>query len=226
LRHFAVELEELKRALLEMGALVEASIHCSVQALVNRDEGMARRVIEDESCINQMELDIDARVTRLLALNQPVAGDLRLLIIALKINTDLERIGDMAVSIAERAISLSKTIPLKPLIDTPGMALLVEDMLHRSLDSFVRGDAALADTVLPADDDWMRFVTIRSCFRLCRRILRLSLPPLVVCSPQPRANCGSRHQHRRGRHLPGSRNRHPACATERRILAGRARSWI
>jgi phosphate transport system protein len=153
LRHFAVELEELKRALLEMGALVEASIHCSVQALVNRDEDMARRVIEDESCINQMELDIDARVTRLLALNQPVAGDLRLLIIALKINTDLERIGDMAVSIAERAISLSKTIPLKPLIDTPGMALLVEDMLHRSLDSFVRGDAALADKVLPADDE-------------------------------------------------------------------------
>jgi phosphate transport system protein len=153
LRHFAEELEELKRALLEMGALVEASIHCSVQALVNRDEAMARRVLEDERCINQMELDIDARVTRLLALNQPVAGDLRLLIIALKINTDLERIGDMAVSIAERAISLSKTIPLKPLSDTPGMALLVEDMLHRSLDSFVREDAALADTVLPADDE-------------------------------------------------------------------------
>jgi phosphate transport system protein len=153
LRHFAVELEELNQAILEMGALVEASIHCSVQALVNRDEGMARRVIEDERCINQMELDIDAWVTRLLALNQPVAGDLRLLIIALKINTDLERMGDMAVSIAERAISLSKAIPLKPLIDTPGMALLVEDMLHRSLDSFVKRDAALADKVLLADDD-------------------------------------------------------------------------
>jgi len=153
LRRFAVELEELKRALLEMGALVEASIHCSVQALVSRDEGMARRVIENESCVNKMELDIDARVTRLLALNQPVAGDLRLLVIALKINTDLERIGDMAVSIAERAISLSKTVPLKPLSDTPVMALLVEDMLHRSLDSFVTGDAALADQVLPADDE-------------------------------------------------------------------------
>jgi len=72
LRRFALELEELKRALLEMGALVEASIHCSVQALVSRDEGMARRVIENESCVNKMELDIDARVTRLLALNQPV----------------------------------------------------------------------------------------------------------------------------------------------------------
>ena len=108
MRHFAVELEELNQALLEMGALVESSIHCSVQALVDRDERMALRVIEDESRINQMELDIDARVTRLLALNQPVAGDLRLLIMALKINTDLERMGDLAVNIAERAISLSK----------------------------------------------------------------------------------------------------------------------
>ena len=69
MRRFAVELEELKRALLEMGAMVEASIHCSVQALVSRDEGMARRVIENESCVNKMELDIDARVTRRLALN-------------------------------------------------------------------------------------------------------------------------------------------------------------
>ena len=108
MRHFAVELEELNQALLEMGALVESSIHCSVQALVDRDERMARRVIDDEKRINQMELDIDSRVTRLLALNQPVAGDLRLLIIALKINTDLERMGDLAVNIAERAISLSK----------------------------------------------------------------------------------------------------------------------
>jgi phosphate transport system protein len=152
-RHFAVELEELNQALLAMGALVESSIHCSVQALVNRDERMARRVIEDEIRINQMELDIDARVTRLLALNQPVAGDLRLLIIALKINTDLERMGDLAVNIAERAISLAKVPLVKPLIDTPRMASLVEDMLHNSLDSFVKRDAALAATVLPADDE-------------------------------------------------------------------------
>jgi phosphate transport system protein len=152
-RHFAVELEELNQALLAMGALVESSIHCSVQALVNRDERMARRVIEDEIRINQMELDIDARVTRLLALNQPVAGDLRLLIIALKINTDLERMGDLAVNIAERAISLAKVPLVKPLIDTTRMASLVEDMLHNSLDSFVKRDAALAATVLPADDE-------------------------------------------------------------------------
>jgi phosphate transport system protein len=152
-RHFAVELEELNQALLGMGALVESSIHCSVQALVNRDERMARRVIEDEIRINQMEMDIDARVTRLLALNQPVAGDLRLLIIALKINTDLERMGDLAVNIAERAISLAKVPLVKPLIDTPRMASLVEDMLHSSLDSFVKRDADLAEKVLPADDE-------------------------------------------------------------------------
>jgi len=152
-RHFAVELEELNQALLGMGALVESSIHCSVQSLVNRDERMARRVIEDEVRINQMELDIDARVTRLLALNQPVAGDLRLLIIALKINTDLERMGDLAVNIAERAISLAKVPLVKPLIDTPRMASLVEDMLHSSLDAFVKRDADLAGKVLPADDE-------------------------------------------------------------------------
>jgi len=153
LRHFAVELEELNQALLEMGALVESSIHCSVQSLVDHDERMALRVIDDENRINRMELDIDARVTRLLALNQPVAGDLRLLIIALKINTDLERMGDLAVNIAERAISLAKAPPVKPLIDTPRMASLVEDMLHRSLDAFVQRDAALAEKVLPADDE-------------------------------------------------------------------------
>ena len=131
MRHFAVELEELNQALLEMGALVESSIHCSVQALVDRDERMALRVLEDEKLINQMELDIDARVTRLLALNQPVARDLRLLIMALKINTDLERMGDLASNMAERAITLSKVPAVKALIDTPRMASLVEDMPRR-----------------------------------------------------------------------------------------------
>jgi phosphate transport system protein len=152
-RHFAVELEELNQALLEMGARVESSIHCSVQALVERDERMARRVMDDESTINKMELDIDARATRLLALNQPVAGDLRLLIMALKINTDLERMGDLAVNIAERTLSLIRLPEVKPLIDTPRMAALVEDMLHWSLDAFVKRDAELAAKVLPTDDE-------------------------------------------------------------------------
>ncbi len=154
MRHFAEELEELNQALLEMGGLVESSIHTSVQALVEHDDRMARRVVEDEALINRMELDIDARVTRLLALNQPVAGDLRLLVMCLKINTDLERMGDLAVNVAERAISLNKlSAPLGPLREMPRMASMVEDMLHRTLDAFVRRDAEQASAILPADDD-------------------------------------------------------------------------
>lgn len=155
MRHFAEELEELNQALLEMGGLVESSIHTSVQSLVEHDDRLARRVVEDEQLINKMELDIDARVTRLLALNQPVAGDLRLLVMCLKINTDLERMGDLAVSVAQRAMSLNKlSAPLgQPLKDMPRMASMVEDMLHRTLDAFVRRDAEQAGAILPADDD-------------------------------------------------------------------------
>jgi phosphate transport system protein len=155
MRHFAEELEELNQALLEMGGLVESSIHTSVQALVMKDDRLAQRVREDEMLINKMELDIDARVTRLLALNQPVAGDLRLLVMCLKINTDLERMGDLASNVAERAVSLNKmSAPLgRPLVDMPRMASMVEDMLHRTLDAFVRRDADLASSILPADDD-------------------------------------------------------------------------
>jgi phosphate transport system protein len=160
-RHFAEELEELNQALLEMSALVESSLHTAVQSLVEHDDRMARRVTEDEHLINRMELDLDARVTRLLALNQPVAGDLRFLVMCLKINTDLERMGDLAVSIAERSISLnalrgsSGHPPAlgQALIETPRMAGLAEDMLHRALDAFVKRDANLAKAVLPADDE-------------------------------------------------------------------------
>jgi phosphate transport system protein len=160
-RHFAEELEELNQALLEMSALVESSLHTAIQSLVEHDDRMARRVIEDEHLINRMELDLDARVTRLLALNQPVAGDLRFLVMCLKINTDLERMGDLAVSIAERAVSLNALRgpaghpqPLgQALIDTPRMAGLTEDMLHRALDAFVKRDDGLAKGVLPSDDE-------------------------------------------------------------------------
>ena len=155
MRHFAEELEALKQALLEMGALVESSIHTSVQAFIQHDDRLARRVMEDEALVNKMELDLDARVTRLLALNQPVAGDLRLLVMCLKINTDLERMGDLAMSVAERAISLNRlNAPLgEPLIDMPRMAAIVEDMLHRTLDAFVNRDADLASKILPTDDE-------------------------------------------------------------------------
>jgi phosphate transport system protein len=152
-RHFALELDDLNQSLLQMGGLVESSIHCSIQALEARDERLARRILEDERRINQMEVEIDARVTRLLALNQPVARDLRFLTSVLKINGDLERMGDLAVHIARRTLSLMQLAHVKPPIDIPRMAALVEDMMHKSLDAFVKQDAELAGSVLPADEE-------------------------------------------------------------------------
>ena len=152
MRHFSVQLEELNQTLLEMGGAVESSIRHSVQSLVERDKELAKQVMRDEPRINRMELEVDAMATRLLALNQPVARDLRLLTATLKINTDLERMGDLAVNIAERAISLINRPPVKPLIDIPKMASLAQSMLLKSLDAFVRGDADLAMSVLPADE--------------------------------------------------------------------------
>jgi phosphate transport system protein len=152
-RHFAQELEEVNQALLQMGGLVESSIHCSVQALQERDERLANRIIEDEPRINKMEMEIDSRVTRLLALQQPVAKDLRFLTSVLKINGDLERMGDLAVHIARRTLSLIHRPAMTPLVDIPKMATLAEDMLHKSLDAFVKQDAELAESVLPADEE-------------------------------------------------------------------------
>jgi phosphate transport system protein len=153
LRHFSVELEELHELLLKMGSMVESSIRRSVDSLVERDKELAKAVMRDEPAINLMQVEVDARTTRLLALNQPVAKDLRFLTATLKINTDLERMGDLAVNIAERAIALTSCPPVKPLIDIPKMAALTQSMLLRSLEAFVKVDADLAQTILPADDE-------------------------------------------------------------------------
>jgi phosphate transport system protein len=153
MRHFSVELEELNQSLLQMGGLVEQSIRRAVQSVVEREKEVAKQVMRDEERINQMQLEIDAGTTRLLALNQPVASDLRRLTAILKINTDLERMGDLAVNIAERAISLANRPKLKAMVDIPKMASLTESMLLRSLDAFVKGDADLATTVLLADNE-------------------------------------------------------------------------
>jgi phosphate transport system protein len=136
-----------------MGGYVESAIHRSVRALVDRDPELARQVLRDEARINLMEIEIDNLTTRLFALRQPMAKDLRFLTAAMKINTDLERMGDLAVNIAQRALSLVAQTPVKPLIDIPRMAQLVESMLLRSLDAFVKGDAAEATGVLTADDE-------------------------------------------------------------------------
>jgi len=150
---FIVELEELNRKLLEMGGLVESAIHRSVCSLVEQNRELAEQVIREEPKINKMEMEIDGMATRLLALRQPVARDLRFLTSALKINTDLERIGDLAQHIAERSLSLMHHPLVKPMTDIPKMATLVQSMLLKCLDAFVNGDDALARSVLLADDE-------------------------------------------------------------------------
>lgn len=152
MKHFQEELEGLKNSLLEMGGLVESAIYRSVASVVEKDADQAKQVFDNEARINQMEISIDELATRLLALQQPLATDLRFITAAIKINNDLERMGDLAVNIAERALSLLQEPPIRPQIDIPRMATLTESMVHRSLDAFVRGDAALARSVLLSDD--------------------------------------------------------------------------
>ena len=152
MRHFVEELEDLRKELLAMAGLAELAVHESVQALTERDSNRAQQVLMNEARINQMEIRIDEMATRLLATQQPMASDLRFLTVAIKINNDLERIGDLAVNIVERALSLIALPPVKPLVDIPRMAHLAESMVHDSLDSFVRRDAGLARSVLLSDD--------------------------------------------------------------------------
>jgi len=151
--HFREELDELQRRLLEMAGLVESAIHQSIVALVQRDEQAAKDVLWKEAQINQKDLEIDEFATRLLALYQPMARDMRFLTAVIKMNGDLERMGDLAVNITERALSLMQEAPVKPLIDIPRMASLAEAMVRNSLDALVKRDEALARTVLVSDDE-------------------------------------------------------------------------
>jgi len=151
-RHFEAELEELKKRLLEMSGLVESAIYRSILALVKKDPEQTNLVLQNEGRINQMQIEIDDIATGLLALQQPMAKDLRFITSAIKINNDLERMGDHAVKLAERALSLMNEQPIRPLIDIPQMARLAESMVRKSLDSFVKLDAELARSVLVSDD--------------------------------------------------------------------------
>ena len=153
MRHFSVELDELNHKLMEMGGFVETAIHRSVQALMDQNRELAEQVIREEARINTREMEIDDLVTRLLALRQPVARDLRFLTSALKINTDLERMGDLAMHIAQRAISLIRYPLAQQLVSIPQMASLVETMLLKCLTAFVESDEQLARHVLLLDDE-------------------------------------------------------------------------
>jgi phosphate transport system protein len=152
LRHFVEELNELQRRLLEMAGLAEAAVHLSVLALVDCNPVLAEEVLRNETLINRMEIEIDDFAVGLLARQQPMAIDLRLVTAAIKINSDLERVGDLAVNIAERALSLIAQPPVKPLIDIPQLARLTESMVRKSLDAFVKRDSQLAHEVLVSDD--------------------------------------------------------------------------
>jgi phosphate transport system protein len=151
-RHFVEELEQLKAKLLEQSSLVEAQIYRSITAVVEKDESLASDVLRSEARVNQIEIEIDDFAVSLLALQQPMAADLRFIIAGIKINNDLERMGDLAVSIAERAISLLSEPIIKPMIDIPHIAALVQSMVRKCLDSFVTRDADLARSVLASDD--------------------------------------------------------------------------
>ncbi|MGA2192889.1 MAG: phosphate signaling complex protein PhoU [Nitrospirota bacterium] len=146
------ELQKLKEKLLQIGALVEAQLDRSVKSLVERDSELAREVIDLDHEVNRLEVEIDEECIRLLALRQPEAGDLRFVTTAMKIVTDLERMGDLAVDISERALELNEEPVLKPYIDIPRMAGAASQMLREALDAFVNKDSELARKVLGKDD--------------------------------------------------------------------------
>jgi len=153
MRLFDIELEELNQKLLYMGELVETAIERSVRALMEQDRDLAEQVIRGQEQVIRLEGEVEGMATRLLALRQPVARDLRLLTVALKINTDLERIGRLSAHVAERALLLSGHPLVEPLMGIPRMGQLVVSMLRQCLEAFVKGDAELARSVLLADDE-------------------------------------------------------------------------
>jgi len=150
---FDAELTHLKEMLLRQGGMVEAAVREATLSLTERDSELAQKVIDEDPLIDGLENEIDEECIRLIAIRSPKAHDLRLITTAMKINTDLERIGDLAQHIAERSLSLMHHPLVKPMVDIPNMASLVQSMLLKCLDAFVKGDEALARSVLLADDE-------------------------------------------------------------------------
>ena len=152
-RHFDAELTALNEKLLEMARLAEESVARAVKSLKERNEAIAQDVLKREGGINLLEIEIDERCMKLLALRQPVASDLRFITSAMKISSDLERVGDLAVNIAEVSLDLLQHPPLKPLIDIPRMAALAQSMVKDALNAFVNRDEKLARAVCKRDDE-------------------------------------------------------------------------
>jgi phosphate transport system protein len=150
--HFEQELEKLKEQLLDMATLVEETLRDAIKALVERDSDLIQKTMAKEDRINQMENTIDEMCLKLLALRQPMAVDLRFITSAMKIVTDLERMGDQAINICERAASLNQEPQIKPYIDIPRMAEIVQSMVKDVLDAFVNRNSALVRSVCARDD--------------------------------------------------------------------------
>jgi phosphate transport system protein len=193
--HFQEELDQLKARLLEMGGLAEERVRSAVRALVERDQALVDTVLTGDTPINQLHIEIDSRCVRLLALYQPMAVDLRVILSAVKINTDLERVGDLAINIAEAAVRYLGHPPVKELIDIPRMADIAHGMLRDALDAFVRRDTVLAQQVLDADDALDALKT-----QVFRELLTYMLQDTHTIEPSLDLILVSRHLERIGDH--------------------------
>jgi len=194
-RHFQEELEQLKNRLLEMGGMAEEEVRLAVKGLVDRDQDLIDRVLVGDQPINSLHIEIDNRCFTLLALYQPMAADLRTIVAAVKINTDLERVGDLAVNIAEAARRYAVHPPVKKLIDIPRMAVIAQTMLRDALDAFVRGDVQLAQRVLDEDD---RLDDLKT--QIFRELLTYMLQDPSTIEPALDLVLVSRHLERIGDH--------------------------
>jgi phosphate transport system protein len=194
-RHFQDELEQLKTRLLEMGGLAEEQVRTAVKGLTDRDHALIERVLSGDDPLNAMHIEIDNRCFTLLALYQPMAADLRTIVAAVKINTDLERVGDLAVNIAEAARRYASHAPVKKLIDIPRMATIAQGMLRDALDAFVRRDIALAQQVLNEDD---RLDSLKT--QIFRELLTYMLQDPHTIEPALDLILISRHLERIGDH--------------------------
>jgi len=193
--HFREELEALQGRLLEMGGLAEERVRAAIQGLVTRDPALFEKVLLGDEPINQLHIEVDNRCFRLLALHQPMATDLRAIVAAVKINTDLERVGDLAVNIAEAGTRYISHPPVKKLIDIPQMGDIAQSMLRDALDAFVKRDTRLAHQVLNEDDRLDSLKTL-----VFRDLLTYMLKDQSTVEPSLDLILVSRHLERIGDH--------------------------
>ncbi|MFA5176519.1 MAG: phosphate signaling complex protein PhoU [Candidatus Omnitrophota bacterium] len=152
-RHFDAELKDLNNDILRIGTFAQEAIYKSIEALKGRDKDMAKSVIENDKKIDELELSIDEKCLDLIARHQPMAKDLRFIATGMKLNNELERIADIAVDIAQRALELADQPLLKPLVDIPQLTAIAQDMVKTAIDAFIKGDIELATKVLLSDPE-------------------------------------------------------------------------